>query len=196
MSVEAAGGLRPFQTIMYTTKDGEHCTATKKDDVVTVVGDKNGTRLLELEDFMKNELFNNVQNINLENSPEKDEGSFKSSARRNSKYGKTDIDKGDYIERHIVAEGTKSRKAGVGIASAIFPGLGQFINGDAGKGFGFLAATVLSPILVLPAVLTKKPAIRILCASLAILPQIGARIWAPIDAVKNAKTEITQIIDK
>lgn len=196
MSVEATGGLKPFQTIMYTTKDGEHCTATKKDGIVTVVGDKNGTRQLELEDFMKNELLNNVQNINLENSPEKDEVSFKGKARREAKYGKTDIDKGDYIERHIVAEGTKSRKAAVGIASALIPGLGQFINGDGGKGFGFLAATLLTPLLALPALAARKPAVKILCASLAALSQIGTRIWAPIDAVKNAKTEITQIIDK
>ena len=61
-----------FTTIAYQTKDGENVTATKKDGVVTLVGDKNGTRKMELDKFVKEELVNNVKNINLENTPEKD----------------------------------------------------------------------------------------------------------------------------
>jgi len=61
-----------FTTIVYETKDGEKISATKKDGVVTLVGDKNGVRQMELEKFMKEELPNNVKNLKLENSPEKD----------------------------------------------------------------------------------------------------------------------------
>lgn len=61
-----------FTTIAYQTKDGENVTATKKDGVVTLVGDKNGTRKMELDKFVKEELVNNVKNIKLENTPEKD----------------------------------------------------------------------------------------------------------------------------
>ncbi len=61
-----------FTTIAYQTKDGENVTATKKDGVVTLVGDKNGTRKMELDKFVKEELVNNVKNIKLENAPEKD----------------------------------------------------------------------------------------------------------------------------
>lgn len=61
-----------FTTIIYETKDGEKVSATKKDGIVTLVGDKNGTRQMDLDKFIKEELVNNVKNINLEKTPEKD----------------------------------------------------------------------------------------------------------------------------
>ena len=63
--------LKPFTTIIYKTKDGETVTATKKDGVVTLVGDKNGVRQVPLEDFIKKEL-PNIADMKLEKSPEKD----------------------------------------------------------------------------------------------------------------------------
>ncbi len=67
--VEATAPLKPFTTIQYQTKDGEKISATKNNGVVTLVGDKNGTRQMPLDDFMKNELPNAVP---LEKTPEKD----------------------------------------------------------------------------------------------------------------------------
>lgn len=183
MAVEAAGGLKPFQTIMYTTKDGEHCTATKKDGIVTVVGDKNGTRQLELETFMKNELINNVQNINLENSPEKDSVSFK---------GYHDIDKGDYIERHIETEASIAKKLGVGLASYVLPGLGQFINGDNTKGLACLGLSVATMLASSLAACKGKIGIALATA----VPLLGTQIYSIVNAFKNAKSEVVQIVNK
>ncbi len=71
-AVSAQQPLKPFTTVMYTTKDGEHVTATKKDGVVTLNGDKNGIRQMPVDDFLTKELPENVANVNLEKSPEKD----------------------------------------------------------------------------------------------------------------------------
>ena len=69
--VDQVSAPKSFTTVMYTTKDGEHVSATKNNGRVTLVGDKNGTRQMELEEF-KNELINNCAEIKLENSPAKD----------------------------------------------------------------------------------------------------------------------------
>jgi hypothetical protein len=60
--------LAPFTTVKYTTKDGENVTATKKDGVVTLNGDKNGVRQMPLDDFVKTELVNNVKDIRPESA--------------------------------------------------------------------------------------------------------------------------------
>lgn len=67
--VESVPALKPFTTVNYTTKDGEHISATKNNGIVTLVGDKNGTRQMPLEDFMK-EFAENIPT--LERTPEKD----------------------------------------------------------------------------------------------------------------------------
>lgn len=69
--VEAVSAATPkqFTTIQYNTKDGETITATKKDGVVTLVGDKSGVRQMPIEDFKK-ELIANVPH--LEKTPAKD----------------------------------------------------------------------------------------------------------------------------
>ena len=59
-----------FSTINYI-KDGEKISATKQGSTVTLVGDKNGTRQMPLDDFVKNELAN-AKDIKLEKSPEQD----------------------------------------------------------------------------------------------------------------------------
>lgn len=71
--VESVGQnqVQPFTTIKYTTKDGENISATKKDGVVTLVGDKNGVRQMPLEDFKK-ELLANLPQTQLEKTPDKD----------------------------------------------------------------------------------------------------------------------------
>ncbi len=74
-----------FTTIMYETKDGEKVSATKKDGIVTLVGDKNGVRQMELDKFIKEELPNNVKNIKLENSPEKDTVELSKPAKEENK---------------------------------------------------------------------------------------------------------------
>lgn len=69
--VEAVSTATPkqFTTVQYNTKDGETITATKKDGVVTLVGDKSGVRKMPIEDFKK-ELVANVPH--LEKTPAKD----------------------------------------------------------------------------------------------------------------------------
>ena len=67
--------LPPFTTVKYTTKDGENCTATKDNGVVTVTGDKNGVRQMPVEEFMKT-LAENLPKTNLEKTPAKDTVSF------------------------------------------------------------------------------------------------------------------------
>jgi len=69
-AINAAKPLQPFTTIKYVTKDGENVTATKNNGIVTLVGDKNGTREMPLNDFMTKELVNNVKP--LERTPGKD----------------------------------------------------------------------------------------------------------------------------
>lgn len=59
-----------FSTINYV-KDGEKISATKQGTTVTLVGDKNGTRQMPIQDFMQKELAN-AKDIKLENSPEQD----------------------------------------------------------------------------------------------------------------------------
>jgi len=75
MAVDAIGAkqdLKPFTEVKYVTKDGEHITATKKDGIVTLSGDKNGVRQMPLEDFVQKELLQNVAEIKLEKTPETD----------------------------------------------------------------------------------------------------------------------------
>ena len=69
--VEAVSTAAPkqFTTVQYNTKDGETITATKKDGVVTLVGDKSGVHKMPIEDFKK-ELVANVPH--LEKTPAKD----------------------------------------------------------------------------------------------------------------------------
>lgn len=69
--VEAVSTAAPkqFTTVQYNTKDGETITATKKDGVVTLVGDNSGVRKMPIEDFKK-ELVANVPH--LEKTPAKD----------------------------------------------------------------------------------------------------------------------------
>lgn len=67
--VDSVSAVKPFTTVNYTTKDGEHISATKNNGIVTLVGDKNGTRQMPVDEFMK-EFIKTLPVIN--NAPEKD----------------------------------------------------------------------------------------------------------------------------
>lgn len=72
MTVES---VKPFNAIHYTTSYGENCTATKKDGIVTIQGDKNGIRQMPLEEFMESFMKDQSKNT-LERVPQKDTVSF------------------------------------------------------------------------------------------------------------------------
>lgn len=93
------GNLPHFTTVKYVTKDGENCTATKQNGVVTVVGDKNGVRQMPLDDFMA-DLVQNLPKVNLENSPKQDTVSFSGN-------------------EHTEQEDGKSSKAALGVLAAL-----------------------------------------------------------------------------
>jgi hypothetical protein len=83
-------GLKNFNVINYQTRYGENCTATKKDGVVTIQGDKNGVRQMPLNDFM--EVFLKEQpKIQLERTPQQDTVNFtgNQTIQENKKSNKT-----------------------------------------------------------------------------------------------------------
>lgn len=103
-----------------------------------------------------------------------------------------DIDRGDFIERRVKTEGTTGKKWGVGIASAFMSGLGQFINGDVGKGFGFLVAGAASYAAMIAGMMKGSKGLYLGGA----LATLGINIGSIVDAVKNAKSETVQIVNK
>lgn len=154
-------GIQNFNAFTYKTADDETITATKKDGVVTLVGDKNGVRQMPLEDFKKELLATAPK---LERTPNEDTVNF---SGNNKKFPKN---------QNPPKEASTGKKWGVGIASGLIPGLGQAINGEWGKAAGFFLGNValngmafaVSPLLAIPA--------------------LGINIWAIVDAVKNAKS--------
>ena len=73
--VDAVQSQNTFNSIKYTTAYGENCVATKNNDVVTIKGDKFGTREMSLNDF--NECFvKDQQKVQLERTPQTDEVCF------------------------------------------------------------------------------------------------------------------------
>lgn len=103
-----------------------------------------------------------------------------------------EIDKGDYIEKHIETEASTGKKWGVGIASAFMTGLGQFINGDVGKGFAFLAGLIATGAAAVAGMMKGSKGLYLG----GLLSGLGVGIWSIVDAVKNAKSETVQIIPK
>ena len=65
-----------FTTIQFVTKDGEKCTATKNNGIVTVQGDKNGVRQVPVEQFMKELVATLPKNVDLTRTPAKDTVQF------------------------------------------------------------------------------------------------------------------------
>ncbi len=105
-----------------------------------------------------------------------------------------DIDRGDFIERRVKTEGATGKKWGVGIASAFMSGLGQFINGDVGKGFGFLVAGAASYAAMIAGTMKGSKGKGLSLGGA--LATLGINIWSIVDAVKNAKSETVQIVNK
>ena len=52
--------LGSFTTITYVTNDGEKVTATKKDGIVTINGEKRGVVQMPVEEFIQNEILKNL----------------------------------------------------------------------------------------------------------------------------------------
>jgi len=90
MAEAIQGNLPHFNVVQYTTKDGEHCSATKNNGVVTIVGDKNGTRQLPLNEFMQ-QLAKDLPKTDLEKTPEKDTVAF--SGNENTAAGEEAVEK-------------------------------------------------------------------------------------------------------
>lgn len=95
----------------------------------------------------------------------------------------------DYIEKRYNTDASKGRKWGVGVASWILPGVGQFINGEVGKGFGFIGASLVGAI---PLIFSYKKGAYIASG----LISLATRIFGVVDAVKNAKTEVVEFVPK
>ena len=177
--------IKPFSEVRFVTKDGEQISATKQDGVVTVVGDKNGVRQMPLEDFRKY-MSENLPNVNLENVPQKDTVNFK---------GKAD----DYVRSYKV-EATSDKKWGVGIASAVLPGLGQAINGQWGKAIAFFLGTgalsgLSGALLGKDISALKNPKLFIAGSIASGVAALGLIIGSTVDAVKNAKSEV-RVVDE
>ena len=92
----------------------------------------------------------------------------------------------DHIEKRTLVKPSTGKKWGVGIASLLVSGLGQFVNGDIEKGVLFLAGEIGAWIA--PKVFKVRIASRVL------LPAV--KIWSAIDAVKNAKSTVVSVVDK
>ena len=60
-----------YSAIKYVTSYGEHCTATQKDGIVTILGDKNGVKKMPLVEFAK-DFVKEGSRVILERSPKKD----------------------------------------------------------------------------------------------------------------------------
>ena len=90
----------------------------------------------------------------------------------------------------IKKEVPTSKKVGVGLASALYPGLGQVCNGEVGKGVKFflggigidIAATVAASALV-----AVNPGLALLTACAGSLGHVALNVFSAVDAVKNAK---------
>ena len=108
----------------------------------------------------------------------------------------------DYETRVYETDATSGKKWGVGLASAFIPGVGQAINGEWGKGIGFFLGGIGLPLLVgiaggftsVAGGGAKKSLAGLYIAGLA--ANLGLRIWSIVDAVKNAKSEVTQIVPR
>ncbi len=82
-----------------------------------------------------------------------------------------------------------SKKIGVGIASALYPGFGQLINGQVGKGakffFGQIGLDALSYAGTI-ALYAVNPGLALAVGVAGGLAHLGVGIASIVDAVKNA----------
>ena len=69
-----------FEVIKFQTSYGENCTATKRNGVVTISGDKHGVRQMKIDEFMQ-AFIRDQQKVNLERSPQADTVAFSGNGR-------------------------------------------------------------------------------------------------------------------
>ena len=105
----------------------------------------------------------------------------------------------DYKVVTMKTEASTGKKWGVGVASAICPGLGQAVNGEWGKAVAFFAAGMILPGIIGAAAGgvagLKSKAASIIAAKLSMFASITvSRVWSIVDAVKNTGTETVQMI--
>ena len=97
----------------------------------------------------------------------------------------------NYEARTYETSASTGKKWGVGIASFICSGLGQAINGQWGKAIGFfLGGCTLG--IISGFTMLRSPAVSLASG----IGAFGLGIWSIVDAVRNAKSETTQIISK
>ena len=104
----------------------------------------------------------------------------------------------NYVPVKIQTEATTGKKWGVGLASSFCPGLGQAINGQWGKGFGYLLGTLglatATQIATVSALAKENTKLGFGIAILGGLATLGVEIANICDAVKNAKSETIQMM--
>lgn len=134
--------LKPFEIIKYTTSQGENCTATKKDGIVTIQGDKNGIRQMPLDKFM-NDFINDQSKKTLERQPDSDKVSFSGGSKNlqssNNSY-----------EKNLKKEIRKGNILGwLGVGGCAFSLWGLFKNPKWLNPSILLGTMILSPIIAL-----------------------------------------------
>lgn len=90
----------------------------------------------------------------------------------------------DHYVYTIKGEASTGKKWGVGLASAFLTGSGQAINGQWGKAAGFFGGAIGAGMLM------KQNKI------LGSIVATGVGIWSIVDAVKNASSDVKQIVPK
>ena len=95
-----------------------------------------------------------------------------------------DEDKLEINRPHKKKRSLSAKKWGVGIASFVVSGAGQWINGDVSKGFAFFGANIgLGSLALLLANKAKGLSTAVLIAG------AGINIFGIVDAVKNVKPD-------
>ncbi|MFA7657797.1 MAG: hypothetical protein WCY19_00015 [Candidatus Gastranaerophilaceae bacterium] len=86
-------------------------------------------------------------------------------------------------KREPIEKASTGKKWGVGIASLLVSGLGQFINGDNKKGFAYLGGGLGSALVSVVGKAVKVPFIT----AIGVIGNLVVGIASIVDAVKNAK---------
>lgn len=130
---------KQFTTIAYVTKDGEKCTATKNNGIVTVQGDKNGVRQVPVDEFMK-ELAATLPKVDLARTPAQDTVQFKGGEEKTAEGSSVVTEPNHKARNWAIGIGTTvATLIGLGVAGRhgyLGKGIQKFLGGaekDAGK---------------------------------------------------------------
>ena len=103
----------------------------------------------------------------------------------------------DFYELTYKTEASSGKKWAVGIWSTLIPGAGHAINGQWKRGLAFLAGNIGALLLAIPtAMAAANSKVGNVLAIASALGSFGIRAWTVVDAVKNSKAEIKQIVPK